>query len=181
MTVPVELIRALNRRLAFDTYRERASKDPDSGALMMRPSTAHRRLAWAVSAFALAISAKFISDYGVNPSAWWWLPALFCLAFLVASVAMLYSLRRRLYVSDRGLVSKSLAGREIFVAWNDIERVCFRNWGAAMRVYSRKNQSVVIPCTMSGTNDLEKMMREKLPLQVFATAFMKYRASLKDL
>ena len=181
MTFPVELIRTLNRRLAFDTYRERASKNHESGVLVMQPSKAHRRLASAMSIFTLAITTMFISDYGVKPSGWWWPPALFCLVSLVASVATLYSLRRRLHVSDRGLVSKSATGREIVVTWNDIERVRFHSWRGALHVYGRKNECIVIPSTMSGTKDLESMMQEKLPVQIFATAFMKYRASLKDL
>ena len=105
-----------DRWLALETYRERASKDEDTGQLTMQPSRGHRRLAWKVAAgVTLVISANLIAGFGAEPLGWWWPATLVGLLMLLGSMAMLLSLRRRLHLTDRGLLSKSAVGRQTFI------------------------------------------------------------------
>ena len=171
-----------DRWLALETYREPASKDEATGQLIMQPSRGHRRLAWKLAAgVTFVISGTLIRGFGAGPLGWWWPATLVGLLMLLGSMAMLLSLRRRLYLTDRGLLSKPAVGRQTFIAWNDIERVRFHKWSRELRVHGRKSETVAIPSTMSGTQDLEDMMKKRLPPQVFITAFIQHRASLKKI
>jgi len=162
-------------------YRERADRDSASGELIMKPSKAQRRFVWIVLAATLTAPAIFISKLGIDPSSWPLPAALLCVALMLGSTAWLVSLRRRIYISTSGIVSRPPLGRETSIAWTDISSVRFREWGRKLCIYTKKRPTIVIPSTMSGAQDLEDMMDQHLQVQVYAMAFMKYRASLKHL
>lgn len=181
MHVPPSFAKTFNRWLFVGSYRERAVKDDSSAALVMKPSRAQQRFAWMVWLTTPLMLVFFMSEFGVNPSSWWWPAALFCSIYIAACVACLYASRRRIYISNEGLLSKRPFAPAVFIPWSDIESVRFRQWGRTLRIHGKRSGAIVIPSTMSGARDLESTMRAKLPFQVFSMAFMKYRASLKDL
>jgi hypothetical protein len=169
------------RDLFVGSYRERADKDAASGTLIMKLSRVHRRLAWFTLAATLVTLTLFIAKLGIDPTSWWWFASLLCSMLILGSAAFLLSMRRRIYLSTDGIVSRPPLGRETSIAWSDITAVRFRQWGWTLRIHTKQGVTIVIPSAMSGGKDLEEMMDRRLPVQVYAMAFMKYRAALKQL
>jgi hypothetical protein len=91
------------------------------------------------------------------------------------------SLKRTIHISDHGLLATSPWSRSASIAWKEIRHVDFRTWGQTLRVKDSAGHTIVIPCTLAGTEDLERRMKKEVAIYVCGKAFRKYREYLKGL
>ena len=142
----------------------------------MRPNHAQRVIGWGCFAAGVVLVGATALRAGDQ-----FLAVLVAMAviLLVPLAGFLNTLRRRIRVSEEGLLVKSPWTGSRHLAWADICELTFREkWGQTILVRGTDSRWSAIPVSMTGLDELERVMCKHLPTSTVAPAFTEYRMYL---
>jgi hypothetical protein len=158
--------------------RQEPGAASSQSSFTMRPNRATRIIAWGTTAaMALLVSGMVLR----TEERFRFFPAALGVMLFVPVVGFLNTLRRRIHVSDEGLLVQSPWTGTRHLPWADICELRFREWGQTIRVRGKDSRWSAIPVSMTGLDDLERVMCKHLPTSTVAPAFTEYRMYLAGL
>jgi hypothetical protein len=143
--------------------------DPLQGGILMKPTLRQRKFAISLALMGSAVGLIiFLIEYPL-----WQRGLILCSLFLLITWPYLLTLRRRVVVTEEGLLEVKILGRSRKVTWSAIRSISFRKSTQVLRLKVQGGGTIVIPVYMSGLWDLEGRCSSHLSIGVRGDAFQK--------